>query len=234
MFLKAKRIHSRRSVKSDSKINVGRRRQRNRRKKSGSPKQAECTGLIADTLEERVLLSAATLAVTGVATPTYINEGLVNLKQPTKSAGVKPEGMASPSPRLGHTTREVQTAYGVNNIFFGSTAGTGAGETVAIVDAYNDPNIITDTQTFDTQWGLQQFNTGGPTLQVLNQNGGTDVSAIPQGQGWALEESLDVQWVHSMTPQANIILFESNTNNNSDMYRRSKPQPTTRVFPPFR
>ena len=48
----------------------------------------------------------------------------------------------------GITPSEMQTAYGVNLISFGSVAGTGAGQTIAIIDAYHDPNIISDANTF--------------------------------------------------------------------------------------
>ena len=51
----------------------------------------------------------------------------------------------------GYTPQQIQNAYGVNQITFsgGKVAGNGAGQTIAIVDAYNDPNIRSDLATFD-------------------------------------------------------------------------------------
>ena len=91
-------------------------------------------------------------------------------------------------------------------------AGTGSGQTIAIVDAYNDPDIVSDTAAFNTQFGLQQFNVaGGPTLTVLNQTGGTTPPTASGTSEWAVEESLDVRMAHTIAPKANIILFEANS-----------------------
>jgi protocatechuate 3,4-dioxygenase beta subunit len=85
-------------------------------------------------------------------------------------------------------------------------AADGTGETIAIVDAFNDPNIKTDLATFDTAFGL----TAPPSFQVLNQTGGTKLPGNAGSLSWALEESLDVEWAHSIAPGANIILLEAN------------------------
>src|ERR1700683_5033817 len=149
-------------------------------------------------LESRILL-------TTVDTSTLIDLGGILLPNPALlSAPFAPTS--------------IDSAYGINQISFNGTSGTGAGQTIAIVDAFNDPNIVGDASTFNTQFSLPQFNTGGPTLTVLNQNGQS--SALPTNASpgtWDLEESLDVEWAHAVAPQANIILFESNTNNLSDL-----------------
>src|SRR6202041_323481 len=107
---------------------------------------------------------------------------------------------------------QMRAAYGVNQIMFGNTAGTGAGQTIAIVDAYNDPKIIADANSFSSNFGLPQFNaSGGPTLQVLNETGGTSLPSNSSPGGWDIEESLDVEWAHTIAPQANIILFEASS-----------------------
>jgi subtilase family serine protease len=164
------------------------------------------------------MLSAATSAASaplGVAVPTLVNLGRIAAPDATKPAD-SPDNASAP-----YDPQQMTTAYGVNLISFNGIVGNGAGQTIAIVDAYNDPNIVSDTATFNSNFGLQQFNvTGGPTLQVLNQTGGT---TLPMNTNttvgdWDLEESLDVQWVHSMAPQANVILFEANSNNGSDLY----------------
>jgi hypothetical protein len=166
-----------------------------------------CCGPTAELLEERTMLSAVVSVTAAPASPTYI----IN-------PNVKPQ--TSPG-NQGYTPQQVQTAYALstgtvlnNNISFDGLPGNGKGATIAIVDAFNDPNIVGDVGAFSTEFGLQQFNTGGPTFQVLNEDGGTSLSGIPDGLGWDVEESLDVEWVHSMAPQANIILFEAADNEN--------------------
>jgi hypothetical protein len=112
----------------------------------------------------------------------------------------------------------MQQAYGVNQISFGGVTGNGAGQTIAIVDAYNDPNIIADANSFDSQFSLQQFNvSGGPTFKVLNENGGTSLPGNSAVNGWDVEESLDVEWAHSIAPEANVILFEANSSSYGDL-----------------
>lgn len=164
----------------------------------------------AERLEDRLLLSAQS------AVPTV--ELLARLQAGSRPGSSSPQGGQAYSGPL--EPSQVQTAYGVNLISFSGTAGTGAGQTIAIIDAYNDPDIISDASAFNTEFGLQQFNVnGGPTLTVRNQTGGTSLPANSTPGGWDMEESLDVEWAHSIAPQANIILFEANSNSNSDLYQ---------------
>ncbi len=117
------------------------------------------------------------------------------------------------------TPAEMEAAYGITSLNV-SLSNLGKGQTIALIDAYNDANIITDANTFSSTYGLPQFNVaGGPTLTVMNENGTTNLSAIPTaaGTGWDVEESLDVEWAHSMAPGANIILFEANSALVSDL-----------------
>ena len=55
---------------------------------------------------------------------------------------------------IGYTPAQIAAAYGFNSIKFGNVVGNGAGQTIAIVDAYDDPDIAGDLQTFDKQFGL--------------------------------------------------------------------------------
>ena len=165
----------------------------------------------AEALEDRLLLSA-----TPTAAPTFIVEGRAiapKSAQPAASPSVQPAFVAPLNPT------QMQAAYGVNLISFNGVKGTGQGQTIAIVDAYNDPDIIADANSFSSTFGLQQFNVGGPTLQVFNETGGTSLSGVPNSSpgGWDVEESLDVEWAHSIAPMANIILFEANSSSFYDL-----------------
>ncbi len=88
---------------------------------------------------------------------------------------VMPDDGSSPS---GYTPIQILTAYGfystsgANNISFNGTPGNGAGQTIAIVDAYNDPNIASDLAAFDSQFNLP----APPSFSVRNQNGQTSSS----------------------------------------------------------
>ncbi len=167
-----------------------------------------CAGAI-ESLEDRLLLSAS------FATPGFVVEGHAAVASGSSHGGSPNVTPANSGPI---TPAQMVQAYGVNQISFNGTAGNGAGQTIAIVDAYNDPDIVSDAAAFNTQFGLQQFNVAnGPTLQVVNQNGGTSLPGNSAVDGWDLEESLDVEWAHSIAPQANIILFEANSNSYNDL-----------------
>jgi subtilase family serine protease len=100
----------------------------------------------------------------------------------------------------GYSPQQIQNAYGVNQIKFANgIVGNGAGQTIAIVDAYNDPNIASDLAKFDAAYGLP----APPSFKVDN------LGATTTDPGWALEESLDVEWAHALAPKANIILVEA-------------------------
>ncbi|MGZ3357045.1 MAG: hypothetical protein ACXVBO_19600, partial [Isosphaeraceae bacterium] len=97
----------------------------------------------------------------------------------------------------GYTPQQIQNAYGVNQITFsGGKAGNGAGQTIAIVTAYSDPNIKSDLATFDSKFGLS-----APANFTVDNLDATTVNP-----GWALETSLDVEWAHAVAPGANIVL----------------------------
>jgi subtilase family serine protease len=113
----------------------------------------------------------------------------------------------------------LRAAYGVNLLQFQSggnfVTGNGAGQTIAIIDAYNDPTIVADLATFSSTFSLPN----APSFTVLNENGGTNLSGIPNAphSSWAIEESLDVEWAHTIAPAANIVLFEGNSSSFSDL-----------------
>lgn len=107
-------------------------------------------------------------------------------------------------PPSAYTPTQIQQAYGFNQVKFGTITGDGSGQTIAIVDAYGDSKIASDLSAFDTQYGLP-----APSLQIVNQNGGTKLPG--NNSGWALETSLDVEWAHAMAPAANLLLVEAST-----------------------
>lgn len=97
----------------------------------------------------------------------------------------------------------------------------GQGVTIAIIDSFGNPNMASDLANFDTQMGLPHMcgepgvacGPGVPTFQHVYWNGTTQVKTPPANNGtgsqardaWALETSLDVEWAHSIAPEANIL-----------------------------
>ena len=96
--------------------------------------------------------------------------------------------------------------------FNGGFTGDGTGETIAIVDAYDDPNIQADLNTFDTR--VRAARDHG---HRVNETGGTSYPGSDSTGGWELEESLDVEWAHAMAPGANIMLVETSSTSDTDL-----------------
>jgi len=109
-----------------------------------------------------------------------------------------------------YTPAQIVNAYGFNQIAFNSGAvkGNGAGETIAIVDAYYDATIKNDLSTFSSQYGLPQLDGigGDGVFKQVDLSHGT---SSPPGDDWTLETALDVEWAHAVAPKANIVLVEA-------------------------
>ena len=84
----------------------------------------------------------------------------------------------------------------------------GVGRTIAIVDAYDDPNAETDLATYRTQYGLGDCTTANGCFKKVNQNGSS--SSYPAANaGWAEEIALDLDMASAMCRQCNILLVEA-------------------------
>ena len=116
----------------------------------------------------------------------------------------RPQPNVSSTP-TGLSPAQIKTAYS-----FTTSATAGAGKTIAIVDAYDDPNAEADLNVFSGQYGLSACTTGNGCFKKVNQTGGT--SYPKRNPGWALEISLDVQWAHAIAPGAKILLVEASSN----------------------
>ena len=116
------------------------------------------------------------------------------------------------------TPSEVLAAYGFNQIKFKSGSSTvtanGAGQTIAIVDAYGSPTISNDLQTFDRTYGISNNDsTGHFALSIAKPEG-----AVSTNGQWSIETSLDVEWAHAIAPGAHILLVEARSSALADLF----------------
>ena len=105
----------------------------------------------------------------------------------------------------GSAPPDLQAAYGT------PSATNGAGRTVAIVDAYDDPNAESDLAFYRSATGLPRVH----HRERLLQEGRPERrhrSYPPSNAGWAEEISLDLDMVSAMCPLCNILLVEANSN----------------------
>ncbi len=86
----------------------------------------------------------------------------------------------------------------------------GRGRLVAIVDAFNNPNLARDLATYRSHFGLPPCGTASGCLKIVNQKG--QRTPLPRAdKGWGLEESLDLDMVSAICPNCHILLVEANS-----------------------
>lgn len=119
-------------------------------------------------------------------------------------------GAGTMGPAGGLTPSDLATAYGL------PTTG-GGGQTLALIDAYNDPNINSDLQTFDAQYGLAACSETNGCLTVVNESGGTTLPPNDSDTGWAVEESLDVEAAHSVCQGCKLLVVEATSQSLADL-----------------
>jgi len=114
---------------------------------------------------------------------------------------------------LAYSPAQIAHAYGFDLVNFTANGivhkGDGSGQTIAIVDAYDDPTILSDLHHFDQTFGLPD----PPSFQKLTPQGKPAVDS-----GWALEMALDVEWAHAIAPKANIDLVEAINASSTNLY----------------
>jgi subtilase family serine protease len=162
-------------------------------------------------LENRNLLSATAAAI-GVPGAIPLVSALAD--SPSVSAAAAHSGVTNPTV-VGNTPSTIRGVYGFNQLTTfstsnGSEPADGTGQTIAIVDAYNDPNIVGDLAVFDSTFGIAP----PPHLTVVSQTG----SKLPTtNAAWDVEIALDVEWAHAIAPGANILLVEATSDRWSDL-----------------
>ena len=156
-----------------------------------------------------------------VATPVLAKENENHVRVCPRSGGkesadcharvvVDPNGTPkAASLPLGYGPAQLLGAYTLNPL---SPTGT----TIAIVDAYDHPNILSDLNTYSSQFGIPLMNScpvsssSSNCFQKVDQNGGTKYPQV--NAGWALEIALDVEVAHAICHNCNILLVEAKTN----------------------
>jgi subtilase family serine protease len=110
------------------------------------------------------------------------------------------QGKVLPYAPCGYQPAQFRSAYE------GTSTLTGAGQTVAITDAYAAPTIAADANTYATRHGDPAFRKG--QLTERNAKGFTRPKQC-DSTGWYGEESLDVEAVHAMAPDAAVLYYGS-------------------------
>jgi subtilase family serine protease len=118
-------------------------------------------------------------------------------------------GLTSP-PISAFQPAQIRHAYG-----FDLLSDQGAGQTIALVDAYDDPNAESDLAVFSQQFKLPVASTSNGFFRKVYATGHKPSA----NANWSVEISLDVEWAHAIAPKATIILVEAASNNLSDLLK---------------
>jgi subtilase family serine protease len=110
----------------------------------------------------------------------------------------------------GYGPTQLQSAYKL------PSSTKGAGQTIAIVDAYDDPEAEADLGVYRSTYGLPSCTTANGCFKKVNQKG-VQGSYPRKNGGWAEEISLDVDMVSANCPNCHIILVEATTASNANL-----------------
>jgi len=101
---------------------------------------------------------------------------------------------------------EVKKAYGLP-----STGGNG---TVAIIAAFNHPNVASDLAVFDKEFSLASCTVANKCLEIHSMD-----PAAKDDTGWSMETALDTQWAHAIAPKAKILVVEAASDSGKNLLR---------------
>jgi hypothetical protein len=161
----------------------------------------------------------------------YVLSGTVTSAFVLDSSGSGTSGparrSASTGGPLGYTPDQIRAAYGLAPQSALPAAWSGAGQTIAIVVAYQNPALASDLQQFDAQFQIP----APPHFQVVNQDGAPAPTLSPwervaEGRvragappsAWDLEAALDVEWTHALAPGAGIDVVEARSASSQDLF----------------
>jgi hypothetical protein len=153
------------------------------------------------------------------------------------SSSTRVSPLAAPSPangEVGYTPKELHTAYELP-----TTAPSSPSQTIALVDAYNDPTAAEDLKTYSKEFGLPECGIG--CFTQYNENGNSEAANLPfpkttseletarksknseqklkaeRAEGWGLEISLDIETAHAICQNCNIALVEASSESDNNL-----------------
>ncbi|WP_052439545.1 S53 family peptidase [Streptacidiphilus jiangxiensis] len=162
-------------------------------------------------------------AVTGLTTSSPVGRASmwVGADNPLCSRyyGQRPSGLpagpdgASSQLLCGYTAQQLRTAYGAT-----ASGMTGQGVTIAVVDAYASPTIVADVNRWSREMGLPELKQG-QFKQYVPQFYDPAKTSASDAAGWWGEETLDIEAVHAMAPDAKIVYYGSPSTDTADFYQ---------------
>jgi subtilase family serine protease len=147
-------------------------------------------------------------AACGTAAPGHARcFALIRVDSGARAAALRADLAGKTPPGFGAT--DLESAYSL-------PITDGSGQTIALVDAYDDPTAAADLAVYRTKYGLPPCTTANGCFTKVNEAG--KPSPLPPADGgWAVEESLDLDMVSAGCPECHILLVEGDTSLVSDL-----------------
>lgn len=146
-------------------------------------------------------------AVCGVAA---LRHARCNAEVVTTSSASGAKAFAATTPS-GYGPSSLRSAYNVA----AASASAGGTQTVAIVDAMDDPNAEADLGVYRSQFGISACTTANGCFRKVSQTGTTTYPTADSG--WAQEISLDLDMVSALCPNCHILLVEAKSTSLADL-----------------
>jgi subtilase family serine protease len=156
------------------------------------------------------IVSRTTALVSSCALPTAGHASclaVLRAHRVTLSDGTVRPAAAATTPS-GYGPTDLHSAYNL------PTTG-GSGQTVGIVDAFNDPTAAADLAVYRSTYGLPACTVASGCFRQVGETG---TSTLPTTDtGWAQEESLDLDMVSAICPGCKILLVEATSASDADL-----------------
>jgi subtilase family serine protease len=164
-----------------------------------------------------VLAQTAPAATPGHTMQRFLQRGALAIPSGEQSSTAGPQYGLFTCQEVGRTASdcidpfEMRHAYQVDSLIAGGYDGTG--QTIVILDAFDNPNLVNQVATYNAFYGLPATQLTKVAPDGLTPFDPTDNNML----GWAEEISLDVEWAHAMAPGAKIVLVLAKSNNDADI-----------------
>jgi hypothetical protein len=177
------------------------------------------------------LAQLSTRRLTQALMRSVLVDGVVPEQASADQPGATP--LASGTVVATYTPAQIRAAYALaplpasGALTGAQSAALGAGQTIYLIDAHDDPNVAAELAAFNASFGLPACtavsvrttatlplapaSAGGCTLSVVHAtaSGRMTSSAPTYDSGWATEIAVDVEWSHATAPLARIIVIEA-------------------------
>ncbi|MEU6479816.1 S53 family peptidase [Streptomyces sp. NPDC047017] len=184
-----------------------------------------------------IALSACAAGLLTVSTLTLTGQAQANTPHSTSAAPVWHPLCATPTTTLascdvlevdkphehvaalGVTAGAAPSGYGPSDLqsAYKLPADGGTGQTVAVIDAYDDPNAEKDLATYRKQYGLPACTTSNGCFKKVNSSGNTSPLPSKASANQGAEDSLDLDLVSAVAPRAKILFVEASKGTLTEM-----------------